>query len=60
MPVASEVFRLLTKQVESADSHLGLLLGASEQDIWLALDFMAARGLESVLRGPGWQAAVFV
>ena len=41
MPVASEGFRLLTKQVESADSHLGLL-DASEQDMWLALDFMAA------------------
>ena len=41
-PVASEGFRLLTKQVESADSHLGLLLDASEQDMWLALDFMAA------------------
>ena len=31
--MASEGFRLLTKQVESADSHLGLLLDASEQDI---------------------------
>ena len=31
--MASEGFRLLTKQVESADSHLGLLLDASEKDI---------------------------
>lgn len=57
VPVALEGFRLLTKQVESADSTWDF--DASEQDM-AGPGLHGHRDLESVLRGPGCQAAVFI